>query len=247
MVDQNYFNDYADANGSHYNFRNFFIKQKDLCEIYQQLQPNGINNLTLRLCLLQHAFCELFKQTLEVRQKTRKDDYEFKASFNNIATSGVVGVYGISKRGNIGENVNISLHNVHQHFYLFCTFAVGVLDRLAVEVKECYNLTDISEHKIDWGYFFKEKEIKWKKINKCIDIIFMDSKNSFYLLRKMRNTLEHRNFFNIKPGEGGDGFDYFTEENIPLTDFTKKQLEEILILCNSTYDAILKDYQTDRQ
>lgn len=244
MFDQGYYNDHAYANGSYHNFRGIFVKQKDVCERYRQLEHNGVNNLTLRLCLAQHAFGRLFEQALEVRQKTRPEDYEFGLFVSGASTSGVATMHGMPKKesGNPGEVVDIGLHNVHQYFYMFCTFSVGVLDRLAVEIRECYGLTEIPEHRIDWGCFFpKDKPVAWKKLNKSIDAIFEDLENGFYQLRDKRNILEHRTFFEIKPGEGGNNFDYFIERNIPLIDFTEKQFRKLLALCNNVYEAIYRD------
>lgn len=244
MSDHRYYDDYAVANGSHYNFCGIFVKQKDVCERYPQLELNGVNNLTLRLCLAQYAFDKLFEQTFEVRQKTRRDDYEFGLFMGGASTSGVATMHGMPKKesGNPGEVVDIGLHNVHQYFYMFCTFAVGVLDRLAVEMREIYGLTNVPENKIDWGYFFQRgKSVNWRKLNKSIDVVFDDPSNGFYELRDKRNVLEHRTFFEIKPGEGGSDFDYFIEGGVPLTDFTKDQLRKILTLCNSVYETFYKD------
>lgn len=243
-----YFNDYASAEGGHYNFRGLFVRQGDLCARHPQLEPDGINNLTLRLCLTQHAFAKLFEQTLRMRQVTR-DDYEFLVpQIEGASTSGVARMIGRPRQelGNVGEQIDVELHNAHQYFYSFCTFASSVLDRLAVEIRDLYNLRSIEEKRIDWGFLFNTDERAntswWNELsNMHIRSVLNDSSNNFSQLRKYRNLLEHRTFVPIAPGLGGSEFDYLVDSSTRLTDFTKEQLTSLLLLCEKVYKAIETD------
>lgn len=245
MPEPKYFNDYALAKGNDYNFRDIFVEQKNLCEKLPQLEKNGINNLTLRLCLSQNSFSKLFDQTLEVRQKTDKfKNYDFELHLDGASTSGIVRMEAIPRESaNPREKIDLDLHNIHEQFYLFCTFSVSTLDRLAVEIKDCYELSEILEREIDWGYFFrKNRKKELAKIrDKIIYKILSNSKNDCFDVREKRNILEHRTFFEIQPGIAGTNFDYFIEGKIPLVDFALNQFKRIVILCNQVYKAIGDD------
>lgn len=242
-MDKKYFNHWADTEGPNYNFKNIFTAQQIVCEKYKYLENDNINPLTIRLCLLQQAFRNLFKERLNVRQKTSNPGYIYHDS-ETMSVSGVASSIVTVRKGYIGETFALNLHEVYKNLYAFCSFFSASLDRLAYELYILYSIG--SPNKIDWrqlrtkngdkGFLFNDLVQKNEKLS---DVLL---KEDFSRLLKIRDSLEHGKKIKISATSLGENFDFTIKcENSEneIVEFSHIQIMNLLNMCEEFYKSII--------
>jgi hypothetical protein len=241
-MEQKFFNYWAYAEGSNYNFKNIFVTQKEGCEKHESLEEWNVNPLTIRLCLLQEAFVNLFNARLNIRQKTSSPGYTYHPA-QTMHVSGIASSMVVTTSGHIGETFPLPLHEIYKNFYAYCSFFSAVLDRMAYEIHILYKIG--KPNIIDWRKF-KDKNGKngdlFKDLvreNKDLSTIIFNS--NFSRILEIRDSFEHGKKIEISATLLNADFDFTIKyENVEnnIVDFSYVQIINLLNMCEGFYKSI---------
>jgi hypothetical protein len=239
---KNYFNAWADANGSHYKFTNIFISQGAVCQKHKELEEWNVNPLTIRLCLLQAAFKNLFDARLSIRQRTSNPGYKYD-TIQTRSVSGATSSMFTVEPGYIGETFSSDIHDVYKNFYTFCSFFSASLDRLASEIHILYRIG--SPDTIDWRKFKTKNGTNGALFSNLAqansdlsDIIY---KSDFSRIMEIRDAFEHGKKIDISSGDPNAGFDFtFKHNNVEdkIVELSHSQIMDLLKTCEEFYQKI---------
>lgn len=243
---EQYYDHWAYAGGSHYNFKDLFTLQESVCRRIPALEYPGINPLTIRLCLLQESFRALFDLRIAIRQETSNPGRKYDET-HIVSVSGARSSTIVPSLGCVGGTMPLKIHEVYKSFYAFSSFFCSTLDRLAYEIYIIYAIGE--ENTVDWRKFWrrdgKDGPLLQQLDTKNQKLAQVITEEDFSRMSGFRDAFEHGKNLEIGGSSLYANFDFVVKdssEEVHIVEFCQDHLTRLLRVCEKAY-ATLIPYQ----